>query len=98
MSDKMNANANTNTKPIDDEYYKLLHELQAVDFVLLELALFLNTHPNDMKSIQQFNQGVEQRQKLAYQYELNYGPLLQYGHSYSRFPWQWIETPWPWQV
>jgi spore coat protein JB len=29
---------------------------------------------------------------------MQYGPLMQYGHSYSRFPWQWVEPPWPWQV
>ncbi|OPA80834.1 spore coat protein CotJB [Paenibacillus selenitireducens] len=87
-----------NTKPIDAQYYKLLEELQMVDFGLLELSLYLNTHPNDMKAIQQLNQWSEQRHKIAQQYELDYGPLLQFGHSYSKFPWQWIESPWPWQV
>lgn len=87
-----------NTKPIDAQYYKQLLELQQIDFGLLELALYLDTHPNDMKAIQQLNQWSEQRQKLAQQFELDYGPLLQFGHSYSKFPWQWVESPWPWQV
>ncbi|XEC96438.1 spore coat protein CotJB [Paenibacillus tarimensis] len=82
----------------DKEYYARLEELQQLDFALVELTLYLDTHPNDMQALQQFNQLSQQRQYSAQQYESRYGPLLQYGHSYSRYPWQWPESPWPWQV
>jgi spore coat protein JB len=85
-------------KPLDDAYYRLLCELQTADFVLVELSLFLDTHPQDMEALRQFNQFAQKRQQLAAQYELQYGPLLQFGHSFSRYPFQWVETPWPWQV
>lgn len=81
-----------------EEYYRLLHELQVVDFAALELSLYLDTHPGDEQAVRQFNGFVQQRMQLAQQYESQYGPLLQYGHSYSRFPWAWPATPWPWQV
>ena len=81
-----------------ETYSSQLRELQTVDFALLELNLYLNTHPGDMQAIQQFNQLAQKRQGMAQQFELQYGPLVNYGHSYSRFPWQWSETPWPWQV
>ncbi|MCA1030552.1 spore coat protein CotJB [Bacillus timonensis] len=80
------------------EYYALLEELQAIDFVLLELTLYLDTHPQDYQSIQQFNQYSELRKKVAAQFESQFGPLLQYGHSYSNYPWDWDDSPWPWQV
>jgi len=83
---------------LPDHYYQMLHELQAVDFVLVELTLYLDTHPADVQALQQFNQFSQKRQQLAYQFEMEFGPLLQYGHSYSRHPWQWSESPWPWQV
>lgn len=83
---------------LDAEYYRKLEELQQHDFVLVELTLYLDTHPNDMQAIQQFNQTAQQRKQLAYHFEMEYGPLLQYGHSYSRYPWQWSQAPWPWQV
>jgi len=84
--------------PLDEAYYKLLEELQAIDFVLVELNLYLDTHPGDSAAIHQFNQFVHKRHELAHQYEKAYGPLINFGRSYSKSPWQWKETPWPWQV
>ena len=85
-------------KNMPPEFYSLLEELQAVDFVLVELSLYLDTHPNDYQAIQQFNSNALERKKIAKQYEAQFGPLLQYGHSYSTYPWSWNDTPWPWQV
>lgn len=82
----------------DDNYCKELFELQKTDFALVELTLYLDTHPNDMQAVQQFNQLSQRRRQIAHEFEIKYGPLLQFGLSYSRFPWQWIDTPWPWQV
>ncbi len=82
----------------DDEYRMELLELQKVDFALVELTLYLDTHPTDMQALQQFNQLAQRRQLLANEFEMKYGPLMQFGHSFSRFPWQWVESPWPWQV
>lgn len=84
---------------MSEAYYKLLEELQAVDFVLVELTLYLDTHPADVNALQQFNQFAHARHALAGRYEKKeYGPLLQYGHSYTRSPWDWAKSPWPWQV
>jgi spore coat protein JB len=85
-------------KPYNVEYYKLLNELQALDFVLVELTLYLDTHPTDMPALQQFNETAQKRQQLAAAFEMKFGPLLQFGLSYSRYPWQWAQDPWPWQV
>lgn len=81
-----------------EAYCADLEELQVVDFALVELTLYLDTHPMDMQAVQQFNQLAQRRQQLAAAFEMKYGPLMQFGHSYSRFPWQWVDTPWPWQV
>lgn len=89
----------THHKAINEHFYHLLEELQRADFVLVELQLYLDTHPGDAQAIQQFNQFVQYRTQLAQRYEAEYGPLMQFGHSgYSKHPWQWVETPWPWQV
>jgi len=83
---------------LNEQYYGMLEELQQLDFALVELTLYLDTHPNDMQALQQFNQLAQQRQQCAHRFESCYGPLLQFGHSFSRYPWQWAEPPWPWQV
>lgn len=85
-------------QPLPPHYYTLLEELQAIDFVLVELTLYLDTHPEDAQALEQFNKCVQQRQHLAQRYESEFGPLLQFGRSYSGYPWQWVEPPWPWQV
>jgi spore coat protein JB len=85
-------------KQLTNEYYCLLEELQSIDFVLVELTLYLDTHPLDVQAVQQFNHYAQKRQQVAAQYEARYGPLLQFGLSYSRQPWDWADSPWPWQV
>lgn len=83
---------------LDEAFYNLLHELQTIDFVLVELNLYLDTHPHDAAALQQFNQFAEARKKVAQLYEANYGPLMHFGHSTSPGAWKWNDTPWPWQV
>lgn len=87
-----------NPAEIDNRYYELLQQIQAVDFVLVELNLYLDTHKEDHNAIQQFNQHVGERWRLVQEFESCYGPLLGFGRSFSGFPWQWSDTPWPWQV
>lgn len=82
----------------DDAYRRELLEIQKVDFALVELNLYLDTHPTDMQALQQFNQLAQRRKQLVHEFELKYGPMMNFGNSFSRFPWQWSDTPWPWQV
>ena len=88
----MDANA------CEPRYYEMLEQLQVLDFALVELNLFLDTHPEDLKSIEQFNQLTYERTKLANQFQELYGPLQNFGRADSKCPWQWSESPWPWQV
>ncbi|WP_096202501.1 spore coat protein CotJB [Bacillus sp. FJAT-45350] len=85
-------------KQLPKEFYQLMEELQSVDFVLLELTLYLDTHPDDSDAINQFNHFSQIRHQLRCQVEQIYGPLLQYGQSPSAYPWNWNEGPWPWQI
>lgn len=85
-------------QPLPEHYYTMLQELQAIDFVLVELTLYLDTHPQDVQAIQQYNQCAQHRMHLAGRFEQEFGPLQHYGRSFSKHPWQWIDTPWPWQV
>jgi len=82
----------------DERFYQLLQQLQEADFALVELNLYLDTHPDDEAAIAQYNQLAQRRWMLAQEYESHYGPLMHFGHSYARRPWSWIDTPWPWQV
>jgi spore coat protein JB len=87
------------TQSLPPEYYQELEELQAVDFVLVELTLYLDTHPDDTNAINQFNQYAQYKKQIEANFESKYGPLFQYGNSYSDgSSWNWSKGPWPWQV
>ena len=80
------------------EFYQLLEEMQAIDFVLVELNLFLDTHPSDFEAIKQFNDTAQKSMQLKVEFEQKFGPLMNFGRSYSNYPWDWKDAPWPWQV
>lgn len=75
---------------------ELLKKLSAIDFYLIDLHLYLNTHPTDREAIMQYNALVAEAKQLRSEYEQHYGMLLA-NNSMSRYPWQWIDNPWPWQ-
>lgn len=83
---------------LPDEYYRLLEEIQAIDFVLVELTLYLDTHPNDVQAIQQFNQCTAYSKQLKQQFEAKFGMLQHFGGSFADANWSWGRAPWPWQV
>jgi spore coat protein JB len=85
-------------KQVPAEYYQLMEQLQTVDFVLVELTLYLDTHPDDTEAVNQFNQYAKDRRRIKKLFESQFGPLIQFGNSYSGYPWNWKDSPWPWQV
>ena len=75
---------------------ELLQSLTAVDFYIIDMNLYLNTHPDDRDALAKYNEMVLKAKELRQQYEENYGMLMA-GTSQSKYPWQWAEDPWPWQ-
>ena len=81
---------------MDMEREKLLKEVMAADFTVIDLNLYLNTHPCDQRAIFLYNKAVKDAQILRFNYEKNFGPLTAHS-SFSGYPWKWIESPWPWE-
>lgn len=75
---------------------ELLQKITAWDFYIIDLHLYLNTHPDDLEAIMHYNECVMQVKELREEYSRLYGMLLA-NNSISKQPWQWIENPWPWQ-
>ena len=53
-----------------------LTELQALEFVNQELALYLDTHPNDAEAFELFRQYTAMEQEARAAYVANHGPVL----------------------
>ena len=72
-----------------------LAELQALEFVVLELNLYLDTHKDDTEAFNLFKQfsAMEKAAKAAY--ESKYGPITAQGAA-TGDGFQWLSDPWPW--
>jgi len=73
----------------------LMDEIRAVNFAIVDLKLYLDTHPNECQKINIYNSFVEKYKCLLKEFHENYGPLIA-EMCESDCPWQWIENPWPW--
>ena len=94
MQGKKYAPANCNIMPTKKS---MMLELQQLSFSLVDLNLFLDTHPNDQDAINDFNQLFQQYWELKSNYELQYGPLDNFGQNPASCPWSWVDEPWPWE-
>lgn len=74
----------------------VLKQLMAYDFVLLELNLFLDTHPNNQKALNKFHHIRKKARELREIYENKFGPLTVSAVK-SEDEWTWINSPWPWE-
>jgi spore coat protein JB len=75
----------------------LTKKLQEVGFMLVELNLFLDTHPNDKKAIELYNTYSMQQAELRKEYAQKYGPLLNFGNQEVDDNFSWVNSPWPWE-
>lgn len=81
---------------IDKEGLEMLKEIMALDFSILDLCLFLDTHPMEQKALALHNEYVLKVGKLKEKYQEKYALLTQ--EHLSSCPWEWIESPWPWEI
>ena len=78
------------------ERTKLLSNMSMYDFAAAEMTLYLDTHPNDYKALEQFNKYRQMSNDAQMQYSAVFGPVsTQKGNMTD---WDWIKGPWPWEV
>ncbi|MGI6669239.1 MAG: spore coat protein CotJB [Acetivibrionales bacterium] len=80
---------------MDDAREKMLREVMALEFMLIELNLYLNTHPYDQRALMIFTNTAQRHKMVRENFERMYGPLT--ADASRSFPWPWIESPWPWE-
>lgn len=72
----------------------MLHQIKCYNFAIIELALYLDTHPNDERALCLHNNYSKTLKELKDKYQKVYGPLSIY---YPCNKWRWLEEPWPWE-
>lgn len=98
VSNLMNSNANVHSMQKLSDREKLLMVVQAYEFALVEIGLFLNTHPNDRTALAYFKQYRELKHKAVSDYTRMYGPITIDHMDNDLSTWRWIDNPWPWEI
>jgi len=73
-----------------------LAELQALEFVLVELGLYLDTHQCDDEAFALYQKYAAMEKTAREQYEAMHGPILQASTANSKSWGAWLGDPWPW--
>ena len=74
-----------------------LQELQAANFAITELGLYLDTHADDAEAVQLFNEYVEQYELLRQQMA-DGGFALTQTEAAMCGRYTWLDDPWPWDA
>ncbi len=72
-----------------------LAELMALDFVTQEMALYLDTHPDDQEAFRTWKSCTALAQEGRKRYVEMYGPITR-DETAMFDSWVWPEDPWPW--
>ncbi|MBR3879712.1 MAG: spore coat protein CotJB [Clostridia bacterium] len=75
----------------------LLRKIQEIDFSLYETVLYLDVYPDCREALAYYHTLHAQRRALVTQYEREVGPLTAFSNL-SQASWDWIRSPWPWQM
>ena len=83
---------NCNSK--DETRCEMLKNIRGLSFAIVDIAEYLNTHPDDQKALCLHKEYCKQIKELKDKYQKVYGPLSIY---YPCNKWRWLEEPWPWE-
>lgn len=73
---------------------EMLQQIRCLGFAVVDIAQYLNTHPDDRKALCLHREYSERLKDLKDKYQKVYGPLSIY---YPCNSWRWLEEPWPWE-
>ena len=87
----INMSFNDDCRPTREE---MLQNIKCLNFAIIELGLYLDTHPDDERALCLHRKYCKEYRELTDKYQKVYGPLT------IQFPcnkWRWLEEPWPWE-
>ncbi len=74
----------------------LCNRIGEVRFALVELQLYLDTHPEDLEARDDFNSYAKTLERLCGEYAETCDPLENFGNSPHEAG-SWVYQKWPWQ-
>ncbi len=92
MESDLNMNNCNDCEEFNMTRESMLQEIKCHQFAIIELGLYLDTHPDDSKALCLHRKYARELKDLKDKYQKVYGPLT------INFPcnkWRWLEEPWP---
>ena len=78
---------------INSEKEEMLFNLSEYSFMMHDLNLYLDVHPNNQEALNKFNEYRNKVNELMIKYERKYGPLFVESTDSNGFNWV---SKWPW--
>ncbi len=78
------------------ERERLMKRLSSYDFAVIELHIYLDTHPFDTAASAKLAEYETKAAELRQEYEKRFGPITATDITANR--WAWISDPWPWNI
>jgi len=90
-------NYERNNNVMSPQQHAMLSDIQKLQFAVLDLALFLDTHPNDPVALYRHNAYATQLKQYLEAYEAQHGPM-NIMTADTGDTWRYINSPWPWEM
>lgn len=75
---------------------QLLREISIIDFTMVDLGLYLDTHPCDTHALEYFNHYAGIKRRLSREFAKQFYPLTMDAVDCDS-GWTWGEAPLPWE-
>ncbi|MDE6313188.1 MAG: spore coat protein CotJB [Lachnospiraceae bacterium] len=76
---------------------QLFDWIHMISFAVVETALYLDTHPDDMEALKFYQECVEMKNTAMKEYSTRFTPLTLALTGNSQTKWDWVLSPWPWE-
>ena len=76
---------------------QMFYEIGIVDFVVVELTEFLDTHPSCKEALEYFNHYSKIRNQMVEEFSQKYYPITA-NDAVCGKEWTWGEAPLPWET
>lgn len=96
---KFNDNTSNNNDSFGSSQCEMMRKIQELDFSIIDLNLFLDTHPNCSEALELFTKLAATCKSLKNDYQAKYGPLYA-TKSKNSTPFEWVDAcyKWPWEI
>ena len=78
------------------EQQNMMRRLQVQSFVIDDIRLYLDTHPDDKRALEYYQKYRSLKEQTEREYVERYGPIDSFQVD-SSTRWTWVDTPWPWE-